>query len=236
MDSNTLRYTHFERLPIPAPVDRLAYIAERCRGRRVLDLGCLDETALVKRDTAHWLHGRIAAVASEVLGIDLSESLPGDGLRTANNARIIRADASDPTPAATGGFSPEVIVAGEFIEHLPCPLAFLSAIKRHYPGTSLILSTPNGCSLSNCLLGVLRREVQHPDHLHVFTFKTLNTLCMRAGFADWTILPYRFFATEMILRSRAPLKYAAITAERTLRGLERIVPALGFGYIVDIHV
>lgn len=81
MDSTTLRYTHFERLPVPAPVDRLAYIAERCRGRRVLDLGCLDETALVKRDTEHWLHGRIAAVASEVLGLDLSESLPGDGLR-----------------------------------------------------------------------------------------------------------------------------------------------------------
>ncbi len=236
MDSRTLRYTHFERLPVRAPVDRIAYIAERCRGRRVLDLGCLDETALIKRDTQHWLHGRIATVATEVLGLDLSESLPSDGLRTADNARILRADASDPSPAATGGFTPEVIVAGEFIEHLPSPLAFLTSIKRHYPGKSLILSTPNGCSLPNCLLGILRREVQHPDHLQVFTFKTLNTLCVRAGFAGWTILPYQFFATEMILRSRPPLRQVAIIAEKTLRGLERIVPALGFGYIVDIHV
>lgn len=236
MDNNTLRYSHFERLPVPAPVDRLAYIAERCRGKRILDLGCLDETALIKRDTQHWLHGRIATVATEVLGIDLSSNLPSDGMRTAANARIIRADASDPTPATTGGFSPDVIVAGEFIEHIPSPLAFLESIKRHYAGKSLVLSTPNGCSLSNCLLGVLRREVQHPDHLHVFTFKTLNTLCMRAGFTSWSIIPYRFFATEMILRSRPPLRQAAIAAEKTIRGLERVMPALGFGYIIDIHV
>jgi hypothetical protein len=76
------------------------------------------------------------------------------------------------------------------------------------------------------------REVQHPDHLHNFTFKILNTLCLRAGVESWTIVPYRFFATEMILRSHGPKRWLVLGVERCIRVVEWLFPLLSFGYIV----
>src|SRR5690242_14057354 len=63
VSTSSQRYDPLERLHVRRPVDRVDFISERCRGKRVLDIGCFDETALVKRDTKHYLHGRISAVA-----------------------------------------------------------------------------------------------------------------------------------------------------------------------------
>lgn len=232
MDSESLNYSNFERLPIGAPVDRITFIAELCRGRRVLDIGCLDETALVKRDTDFWLHSRICAVASEVLGVDNSSLIPEEGLVTAANGRIVRGDAAAAEFGDLDGFEPEIIVSGEFIEHIADPSRFMRGVAVRYAGRTLVMSTPNGCSFSNTMMGILGREVQHPDHLHNFTFKTLNTMCMRAGFRSWEIVPYRFFATELILRSSGTLRVLAIIAEKCIRAVERLFPALSFGYVV----
>jgi 2-polyprenyl-3-methyl-5-hydroxy-6-metoxy-1,4-benzoquinol methylase len=200
MDRASLTFDNFERLRPGRPVDRLDYIAAACRGRVVLDVGCLDETALVKRDTEHWLHGRLAAVARRVIGIDSSEKVPPEGMVTGPNSRIVRVDGADPrTYAALAGEPVEVIVAGEFIEHIEHPLEWLRQIRAAFPGRELILSTPNGGSLANTVMATIGREVQHPDHLHNYTFKTLHTMCIRAGFKHWQIVPYRFYATEMIL-------------------------------------
>lgn len=93
---NTLSYETLERITIGGPVDRLEFIAESCRGKKVLDLGCLDETALVKRDTKHWLHGRLSEVAAKVTGIDSSDKVPDGGLITGPTSKIYRGDATDP--------------------------------------------------------------------------------------------------------------------------------------------
>ena len=78
-----LLYESLEKLAPRGPVDRLDFLSAACREKVVLDIGCYDETALIKVDTAHWLHGRIAAVARQVIGIDNSAKIPEDGLRTA---------------------------------------------------------------------------------------------------------------------------------------------------------
>lgn len=236
MDRTSLDYSHFEKLPLRRPVDRLEYISELCRGRSVLDIGCLDETALIKRDTLHWLHSRICSVATEVVGVDNSTSIPAEGIVTARNGVIFHGDASSLDHLVLPEFDPEVIVAGEFIEHIADPSNFLASIRRRFPGRTVILSTPNGCSFSNFVMGIFRREVQHPDHLHNYTFKTLHTMCARAGFRNWTIVPYRFFATELILRSRGVMRLSASATEWLFRGAERMFPALGFGYIVVAEV
>ena len=74
--------------------------------------------------------------------------------------------------------------------------------------------------------------MQHPDHLNTFSFKILNTLCLRAGFRDWQIVPYRFFATEMILQTRGIRRGFVVFVERCIRVVERFFPLLSFGYIV----
>jgi SAM-dependent methyltransferase len=229
---SALAYRTLEKIRIGRPVDRLAFISEKCRGKRVLDLGCFDETALVKRGTEHWLHGRISAVARQVTGVDSSSQIPAGGVETGTNSRVFKGDASDPAVIGARGAEAEVVVAGEFIEHLESPLKFLRDLRQALPGRELIISTPNGGCASNCLLGLIGREAQHHDHLQNFTYKTLNTLFLRAGFEQWEIVPYRLYATEMKLHARGAMRPAISMVEYAIRAIEYLFPLLSFGYIV----
>lgn len=228
-----LAYETLETIPVRRPVDRVRFIADRCRGMNVLDIGCLDETAIDKQQTQDWLHRRIAEQALSVLGIDQSASLPPEGLVTAPNARIIKGDGLDPPD---GGCATDIIVAGEFIEHIENPLAFLRQIKERFPERELLISTPNGASFANGLLGLIGREAQHPDHLLTSTYKTLNTLCRRAGAREWQIIPYRFYATEMLLESRGAKAVLVRVIEKVIRVLEWLFPLRSFGYLVQIKL
>ena len=236
MDQQSLSYESLERLRVRRPVDRLAYIAEACTGRFVLDVGCYDETALEKRGTGHWLHGRILERARRVVGIDISEKIPPEGVVSGANAVILRRDAASLDLSGIPVEEIDVLVAGEFLEHIENPLEFLRAAKRQLDGRELLLSTPNGVCFANTLMGSIGREVQHPDHLLNSTYKTLNTLCMRAGFRSWEIIPYRFYATEMIMASKGPRKRFVQLVQSCIRMVEFCFPLLSFGYIIRIRV
>jgi hypothetical protein len=233
-----LRYTPLERLRVPRPVDRIGYIAKACAGRRVLDLGAMDETAWqAKRGCGTWLHEEISRTALRVDGIDSSALIPAEGLRTGPNSVIRRGDILDlERLVAALEEPPEVVVAGELIEHLESPLEFLrrlAAIER-LSGTTLILSTPNATALHNVLIALARRESTHHDHLCILSYKTLATLCARSGFASWEIVPYFARFTEMHERHRGLARLAVRAAERTVNVFEWLFPLLSFGYIVRI--
>lgn len=234
MSAKELTYETLERIAVSRPVERVAFIAEQCRGKHVLDIGCLDETALEKRETDDWLHRRIGVVATAVIGIDSSDRLPEDGLVTGSNSRILRGNGVEPDITAADARKIDIIVAGEFIEHIDNPLAFLSNMKRLFPGRMLVISTPNGACFSNALLALIGAEAQHPDHLLTSTYKTLNTLCRRAGCSDWQIIPYRFYAAEMLLQSRGLKRMLVKIVEQGIRGVEWLFPLRSFGYIVRI--
>lgn len=234
--SKPVKYETLEKLDVPSPVDRIDYVAAICQGRIVLDIGCYDETALVKRETGHWLHGRIVAVAQRVVGVDSSSHIPHEGIETGKSARIYCGDGLHLDGMIADMYPYDLIVAGEFIEHLENPLEFFRAMKARYAGRELVVSTPNGSSFANALLGIIGREVQHPDHLANFSFKILNTLCLRSGVESWQIIPYRFYATEMILRSTGVKRLFVQLIERLIRGVERLFPLLSFGYIVRIRL
>jgi hypothetical protein len=233
---NQLRYEPLERLRVPRPVDRLAYVAQACRGRAVLDLGAMDETAyLSKRGRGTWLHERIAAVADQVVGVDSSAAVPEAGLDTGPRARIVRGDVSriDELLAALD-FRPEVVVAGELIEHVASPLAFLQdlAASSRLAGKELILTTPNATAAHNVAVGVLSRESTHRDHLCILSYKTLSTLCARAGLQHWTLVPYRSAFSEMRARNtglRGPLVGGG---EKAINAIEWLFPLLSYGWIV----
>jgi hypothetical protein len=106
-----MNYTPLERLHPRRPEDRLRFVSNATRHHRVVDLGAFDETAIEKRDSKYWLHARIAANASEVLGLDTSTILPPDGLQTFPNARILRGGVSD-HERTIKEFAPTVVVAG----------------------------------------------------------------------------------------------------------------------------
>jgi hypothetical protein len=234
--SAALRYEPLERLRVPRPVDRLAYVSEACRGRAVLDLGAMDETAYVgKRGRGTWLHERIAAVADRVVGVDSAAAVPEAGLDTGPRARIVRGDASHLDELLSAlDFRPDVVVAGELIEHVASPLAFLQdlAASSRLAGTELILTTPNATAVHNVAVGMLSRESTHRDHLCILSYKTLNTLCARAGLQHWTLVPYRSAFVEMRARNGG-LRGALVGAgEKAVNAVEWLFPLLSFGWIV----
>jgi hypothetical protein len=235
-----LRYTPLERLAVARPVDRIAYIAHACAGQRVLDLGAMDETAwTAKRGHGNWLHEEIGRSALRVDGIDNSVMVPAEGLATGTNAVIRRGDVTDPARLlAALEDCPDVVVAGELIEHLENPLQFLKrfAATGRLSGKTLIISTPNATALHNFLIGLLRRESTHHDHLCILSYKTLATLCTRAGFPEWEIIPYFSRFTEMEKRHSGASRFAVRAAQYVINLLEWMCPLVSFGYIVRIRI
>jgi methyltransferase family protein len=235
-----LRYTALERVGAPRPVDRISYIARECAGRYVLDLGAMDETAWqAKRGHGTWLHEEISRTARRVDGIDNSALIPDEGLRTGPNSIIRRGDVANPERLLAGlGAPPDVVLAGELIEHLENPLQFLTrfAALPSLSGKTLILTTPNATALHNVLIGLARRESTHHDHLCILSYKTLATLCKRAGFPEWKIIPYFARFTEMQERHSGLARLAVRAAERMVNLLEWLFPLLSFGYIVRIRL
>jgi len=237
-------YVPLERLRVPRPVDRILAIKRLCAGKKVLDLGAMDESAYAaKQGQGTWLHEEIAAVAAEVVGIDNSPVVSQQGLQTGANATIYWGDIMaldallDGVPRAgstQNRFVPDIVVAGELIEHLHNPLAFLQQIKKieSLNGKMLLLTTPNATAIHNCLIGLASRESTHHDHLCILSFKTLSTLCHRAGFSGWRIIPYYARFPEMKARRGALGRKLVAGGESLINGLEWLFPMMGFGYIV----
>jgi hypothetical protein len=202
-----LRYLPLERLRIRRPVDRIAHVRERCRGLRVLDLGAWDETEVAKRQHAswRWLHAEIAGVAREVLGVDAAPEVARAGeVRTPCGTRIVHGRVED-LGDILRAFRPDLVVAGELIEHTPDTLSWLGRVGEARPGTRLLATTPNATSIVNLLLAFLSRESTHEDHLHVYSYKTLATLARRLGMREVVITPYYYHSHLMRGRTPRPL-------------------------------
>jgi len=241
-------YTPLERLRVPRPVDRISAIKNICSDKKVLDLGAMDETAYTaKQGQGTWLHEEIAAVAAQVVGIDSSPILQTAGLQTKPNAVIYPGDImalgawlknSSDVNLPQKSFTPDVVVAGELIEHLHNPLMFLQNIKaiESLNGKTLIITTPNATAIHNCLIGLASRESTHQDHLCILSFKTLSTLCHRAGFSAWQITPYYAKFPEMIARQSGLGRSLVAGGERVINGLEWMFPIMSFGYIVTVKI
>ncbi|MGE0315635.1 MAG: methyltransferase domain-containing protein [Lautropia sp.] len=235
-----LSYTPFEKLSVARPVDRIRHIASRCADKVVLDLGAMDETAFAaKRGRGTWLHEEIARGAARVQGIDSSPAVPESGTVTAPNARIDRVafDALDDFLAANA-LRPEVVVAGELIEHLDNALGFFATLRSIAPlrGATLLVSTPNATAIHNTLVGLVGRESTHVDHLAIHSYKTLNTLLRRSGFDDWTITPYRSHFVELLARTRGATHAGVRFGQSVINAAEYCFPLLSFGYVVQTRL
>lgn len=229
-----LHYTALESVPVPRPVDRLDFICALAGGKSVFDLGALDETALdAKLESKSWLHARLCASARSVIGIDNSPKLPSKGMSTPNGGSIIHADIFNLEPVIERHGTPDLIVAGEIIEHLPDTSAFLGSLKRNKAlrGVDFVFSTPNACCWHNAIVGLAKRESMHQDHLQIYSYKTLRTLFARADIDLIELLPYHARFTEMISSTTGLARLGVRSFQGAVNTLESLAPILAAGWI-----
>ncbi len=231
-----LNYNPTEKLSVRKPVERVKYITNICINKNILDLGCFDETALIKENSTNYLFEQISKVSALHIGVDNSKLLPPEGLVFSETAKILQGDIYDLNQLGLQQYNFDVIVAGELIEHLPNTLQFFLNLKRDFDGKRIICSTPNTTSFSNMLLALFKRESCHKDHYQVYSYKTLNTLCKTANFKSWQIIPYNVKYTEMIMRTGGLKKQAVQLSEKVINGIEYLFPLTGGGYILDIEI
>jgi hypothetical protein len=221
------------RMPSTRAVDRIDYLTALARGRSVIHVGFAGETRAEiddLRDNPVWLHGRLAAVASRLVGLDLDR----DGVERARAAGLEAhaADAASASELAALGLEPaELVIAGEIIEHIERPGELLDALHALVaPGGRLAVTTPNAASLLNPLAAAARFELINPDHVAFYSWFTLGNLMERHGWRVRRFVTYHFpLASEAWRGGGAEVAGRALA--RIQAGLARAWPYLDFGLI-----
>jgi 2-polyprenyl-3-methyl-5-hydroxy-6-metoxy-1,4-benzoquinol methylase len=164
---------------------RLDAIRDIVRGKRVLDVGCVDHESSNEQGE-RWLHRIIGEQASELTGLDFEaeevEKLKAKGYNIIfGNAEVVDL-----------GRKFDVVVAGELIEHLSNPGNFLENMRRHLePGGTLVMTTPNPFYPKRFAEVLFEGKARvNGQHVSWFCPQTLYALLSRAGYAQIEILPF----------------------------------------------
>jgi SAM-dependent methyltransferase len=178
-------------LPRGGPVDRLEALVDAARGKRVVHVGFVDELLERKRAEGVWLHERLAAVATSLVGLDSSEEGVARARELGHEAHVVDAQSSDAV-AGLGLEPAEVVIAGEIVEHLDAPGPFLRAMRELVGADGvLVVTTPNAYRLLNFAAPLAGSELVHPDHTAWHSPRTLRTLLERSGWRVEELAYYR---------------------------------------------
>ena len=175
-------------------VSREDYLLGQCAGQRVLHVGCVDFSTTgdwyrgVLAGT--WLHGRLQAVAAELVGVDNAAVAVGRLRAQCGRTDLYLADAQTLELPGVAPF--DVIVAAELIEHLPNPGAFLSAARGLLrPAGRLLVTTINAYCVRRLLRVATGVESVHEDHVAYYSHRTLARLAELCGYEVVDQLNYR---------------------------------------------
>jgi SAM-dependent methyltransferase len=159
------------------PQTRAEIISEFCRGKRVLDIGCVHhDVENAQRDD--WLHGIIVDSAEYVLGVDYLEGAVSELVTKGFN--VIAADVNKPI-SISDQF--DVIVVGNLIEHLSNFEGLIENIHRLLaPGGVALISTANPFYREQYFYSAFKNEVLiNPEHTCWIDPVALDQLSLRFG-------------------------------------------------------
>lgn len=216
-------------LPPAACVDRRDHLVELARDRSVVHVGFVDQGYRgMQERTGTWLHAHLATTARSLVGLDLDAAGVAEARAAGFEAHAI--DCRDAEAVAAAGVEPvELVVAGEVIEHLDAPGPFLDGLHHLLaPGGRLVVTTPNAVGLFNTVAALAGREVNHPDHVVSFTWRTLTRLLADH---DFEVTDTATFIPEVKEGGTAAWGARAITGVERLAGWLRR-PFLADGLIV----
>jgi len=126
--------------------------------------------------------------SSRIIGVDIDE-MGIKTLREKVGGEYLNMDLSEivavqtPDPSEVFGFSPDVYIVGDVVEHLRDAVALLSGIASLERGSkaTIIVTTPNSLAARNTINTALGYELMHPDHLLIHSPTTLKLTVEQAG-------------------------------------------------------
>ena len=183
---------------------RIRFFSDFARGKRVLDVGCVQHDPNNYR-SPYWVHNALVAVADHVVGLDLYEEGVGYLRNKGYDVRLADACSFELNEKF------DVIVAGDVIEHLDNAGGFLSSCRRHLQPEGVLLVTTDSPWFWRhiaraALFGRVKNNLEHVSWIDPVL---LQQLAKRFGFyMDQDEVTYG--AREVWLRCLplpAPLKY-----------------------------
>lgn len=220
------------RLPKTAIVDRIEHLTERARGRRVIHVGFADVSF---RDdqlaVESWLHQHLARVADSLVGLDLDPEAVDEARAQGYEAHAVDCTAAGQL-AALELEPADLVIAGEVIEHVGDPGGLLTALRTVCkPDGALIVTTPNAYGLLNVVASVGGFELNHPDHVVMFTWRTLTSLMSRCG---WDPVAAHTYVPQVRSLPTASRKLRVMAGgARAVLGLERFLGRVGAPFSAD---
>ena len=168
------------------------------------------------------------------MGVDAAEALRSTGeIETTQGTKIVYGLVED-LDKIIADFRPTVIVAGELIEHTQDTLGWLSKVAELTPGVRLLATTPNATSIINVMLALFSRELAHPDHTQVYSYRTLWTLAGRVPMTHYRIVPYYY--NRHLFYDRVPKWFGPLVTlldKALLQQVQRLFPLTSSGLILD---
>jgi SAM-dependent methyltransferase len=170
-----------------AYVDRMAYVVDSARGRRVLDCGVVgetcDETDARVEAIVSSLHFRVVDAARAAVGVDYASDAVAR-LRERYPRLDLRACDVETIDVALAGEEPfDLVILGDLVEHLGNPGRALDAVRNVLTADgSLLVTTPNAFGLPNILRFAAGRYREGDDHVASYSKFTLGNLLRRHGF------------------------------------------------------
>ena len=173
------RAAFLEDLCFSSDLDRLDYIIEACRSKRVLDVGCVENDA-DESSREDWLHAKIESVAAYCLGLDV---LP-DEISTLQG-KGYNVQCHDLTQSPFPGKIFDLAICGEIVEHIGNIDGLLrNCSKMLRDGGMMILTTPYPWFIGTTLRHSIRGRYLPGSLEHVAWYDQSNfaELASRHGF------------------------------------------------------
>ncbi|MDB6026134.1 MAG: hypothetical protein JWM68_2357 [Verrucomicrobiales bacterium] len=185
-------------------VDRVTYIVNECRGKRILHLGCTDwPYTEAKLSGGALLHAKINEVAGSLTGVDADE----EGVayfRKIGFSETYVDNVEKFSNALVRDKKYDVIIAGEIIEHLENPGLFLRSVQNVMTtDTVIIITTINAYCFFRFVYYLFKREMVHPDHNFYFSPIVLRKLITRCGLE---VVDFRYYPIGKEIRALNPRK------------------------------
>lgn len=177
--------------------DRANWIVDRCRGQRVLHIGCVDTGMTSERiNKGQLLHALLEISTSGIVGVDINKegiiALQEFGFRNVYclNIELDALTIIEKIKIDLGGC--EAIICGEVLEHVLDVGNFLAGVKLIAGefASEVIFSVPNAYSIRGIIGLLTGEEIVHSDHNCYYSWKTLTITLRKSGFEAIEFLTY----------------------------------------------